>query len=128
VSNDFVLIVDDDEVIRTLLRLTLPTEGFDIVEAESGDHALALVDGHTPALVLLDWRMPGRSGAEVLQELKRRYPGTPVIVLTAEPETPNRKQAEELGADVFVTKPFSPLQLLATIERLLPERSRDERT
>jgi DNA-binding response OmpR family regulator len=51
-----------------------------------------------------------------------------VIVLTAEPETPNRKQAEELGADVFVTKPFSPLQLLATIERLLPERSRDERT
>jgi DNA-binding response OmpR family regulator len=127
VSRDFVLIVDDDEVIRSLLRLTLPDEGFDVVEAESGDHALELVDGRAPALVLLDWRMPGRSGAEVLPELKSRYPETPVIVLTAEPETPNRRQAESLGADVFITKPFSPLQLLATIEALLPERPVDER-
>jgi len=126
-SRDFVLIVDDDEVIRSLLRLTLPSEGFDVVEAESGDHALELANGRAPALVLLDWRMPGRSGAEVLTELKQRYPRTPVIVLTAEPETPNRKQAESLGADVFVTKPFSPLQLLSTIERLLAERALDER-
>jgi DNA-binding response OmpR family regulator len=126
-GDHFVLIVDDDEVIRSLLRLTLPTEGFEVVEADSGDHALELVNGRSPALVLLDWRMPGRSGAEVLQELKRRYPETPVIVLTAEPERPNRDQAESLGADVFVTKPFSPLQLLATIERLLPERPLDER-
>jgi DNA-binding response OmpR family regulator len=77
--------------------------------------------------VLLDWRMPGRSGADVLQELKTRYPETPVIVLTAEPERPNREHAESLGADVFITKPFSPLQLLALIERLLPERPLDER-
>lgn len=126
-SGDFVLIVDDDEVIRSLLRLTLPSEGFDVVEAESGDDALELANGRQPALVLLDWRMPGRSGAEVLPELKRRYPETPVIVLTAEPEIPNRKQAESLGADVFITKPFSPLQLLATIERLLPDRAVDER-
>jgi DNA-binding response OmpR family regulator len=106
--------------------MTLPDEGFDLVEAQDGDQALQLTDGRAPALVLLDWRMPGFSGAEVLPELKRRHPGTPVIVLTAEPETQHRQTAESLGADVFMTKPFSPLQLLATVERLLSERPLDK--
>jgi CheY-like chemotaxis protein len=126
-TRPFVLIVDDDEVIRSLLRMTLPEEGFDLVEAEDGETALQLTNGPAPALVLLDWKMPGRSGAEVLPELKRRHPDTPVIVLTAEPESAHRKLAESLGADVFMTKPFSPLQLLSTVERLLPERPLDER-
>lgn len=124
-TRPFVLIVDDDEVIRTLLRMTLPEEGFDLVEAKDGAAALELTRQDAPALVLLDWRMPGLSGAEILPELKRRHPQTPVIVLTAEPET-TRSAAESLGADVFMTKPFSPLQLLATVERLLPERPVDE--
>ncbi len=126
-TRPFVLIVDDDEVIRSLLRLTLPTEGFDVLEAKDGKDALGLADGNAPALVVLDWRMPGLSGEQVLTELKRRHPETPIIVLTAEPESASREQAESLGADVFVSKPFSPLQLLATIERLLPERALDER-
>jgi len=125
VTRPFVLIVDDDEVIRSLLRMTLPEEGFDLVEARDGEEALQLTDARAPALVLLDWRMPGLSGAEVLPELKRRHPDTPVIVLTAELETQHRQTAESLGADVFITKPFSPLQLLATVERLLPERAVD---
>jgi DNA-binding response OmpR family regulator len=126
VSPSFVLIVDDDRVIRSLLLMTLPDEGFDLVEAQDGDEALQLTEEQASALVLLDWRMPGLSGAEVLPELKRRHPETPVIVLTAEPETKAKAQAESLGADVFMTKPFSPLQLLATIEQLLPERAIDE--
>lgn len=125
-SRPFVLIVDDDEVIRSLLRMTLPDEGFDLVEAKDGNQALQLTDGRAPALVLLDWKMPGFSGEEVLTELKRRHPDAPVIVLTAEPGAELRTEAESLGADVFMTKPFSPLQLLATVERLLPERPRDE--
>lgn len=120
-TRPFVLIVDDDEFIRTLLRLTLPAEGYDVVEAEDGEHALRLTEGLSPALVLLDWRMPRLSGAEVLPELKRRHPKTPVIVLTVEAEAQARQEAESLGADVFVSKPFSPLQLLATVERLLPK-------
>lgn len=124
-TRPFVLIVDDDEMIRSLLRMTLPAEGYDVVEAQDGDQALQMTDGPAPALVVLDWKMPGFSGAEVLPELKRRHPQTPVIVLTVEPEA--RPQAESLGADVFLSKPFSPLQLLATVERLLlPERSVDE--
>ncbi len=125
-SRPFVLIVDDDEVIRSLLRLTLPDEGYDLVEAQDGDQALQISDARRPALVLLDWRMPRLSGADVLRALKERHPDVPVIVLTAEPEAKVRTQAETLGADVFMTKPFSPLQLLATVERLLPDRLLDE--
>jgi CheY-like chemotaxis protein len=126
VSRPFVLIVDDDEVIRSLLRLTLPDEGYDLVEAGDGEQALQISGARQPALVLLDWRMPGLSGAEVLGALKQTHPDVPVIVLTAEPEANVRAQAESLGADVFISKPFSPLQLLATVEKLLPHRPLDE--
>jgi two-component system phosphate regulon response regulator PhoB len=126
VSRPFVLIVDDDDVIRSLLRLTLPDEGYDLVEAQDGGQALQITEARQPALVLLDWRMPGLSGADVLTALKQRHPDVPVIVLTAEPEAKVRTQAESLGADVFMAKPFSPLQLLATVERLLPDRPLDE--
>ena len=125
-NRPFVLIVDDDEVIRSLLRLTLPDEGYDLVEAESGDQALQIIAARQPSLVLLDWRMPGTSGEGVLTALKQTYPEVPVIVLTAEPEAKVRTLAESLGADVFVAKPFSPLQLLGSVERLLPERPLDE--
>jgi DNA-binding response OmpR family regulator len=128
VSPPFVLIVDDDEVIRSLLRLTLPAEGYDVVEAQDGDQALEIISARPPALVLLDWRMPGRSGESVLTELKTTHPEIPVIVLTAEPEADVRSLAESLGADVYMAKPFSPLQLLAAVEKLLPERPLDEAT
>ena len=125
-NRPFVLIVDDDEVIRSLLRLTLPDEGYDLVEAEDGDQALQIIAARQPSLVLLDWRMPGTSGEGVLTALKQTYPEVTVIVLTAEPEAKVRTLAESLGADVFVAKPFSPLQLLGSVERLLPERPLDE--
>jgi CheY-like chemotaxis protein len=122
VTQPFVLIVDDDNVIRSLLRSTLPDEGYELVEAENGNQALQISEARRPALVLLDWRMPGLSGADVLAGLKQRHPDVPVIVLTAEPHAKVRTQAESLGADVFMTKPFSPLQLLDSVEELLPER------
>jgi DNA-binding response OmpR family regulator len=67
--------------------------------------------------------MPGRWGSEVLDEVRQRRPGLPVIVLTAEHKPQYRQLAEHLGADAFLTKPFSPLELLAVVERLLPGRS-----
>lgn len=122
----FVLIVDDDEVIRRLVRITLPQDDYEFLEAEDGDHALELSNGGAPALVVLDWRMPGRNGGEVLAELKSRHPHTPVIMLTAERNAAPREVSERLGADAFLTKPFSPLELLATVERLLADRTIDE--
>jgi DNA-binding response OmpR family regulator len=114
-----VMIVDDDASVRALLRMTLPADGFDVVEAGDGEEALALLDQSVPDLVLLDWVMPGASGEAVLRELKGRRPDVPVIVLTAEQEPRYRELADSLGADTFLTKPFSPLQLLGELERLL---------
>ncbi len=126
-SRPFVLIVDDDDLVRSLLRMTLPAEGLDLIEAQNGEEALEVVAKGVPALVLLDWRMPGLSGADVLAELKRRQPGTPVIVLTVESDPRQREMAKSLGADVFLTKPFSPLHLLGTVERVLADRALNER-
>jgi CheY-like chemotaxis protein len=116
-----LLIVDDDESIRRLLRLTLPNEGFEIVEARDGSEALDRAFDDAPDLVVLDWRMPNRSGEEVLRELLKLHPGLPVIVLTAEQETRERETATALGARAFLTKPFSPLQLIAAVESLLEQ-------
>lgn len=112
-----VLLVDDDETIRALLRATLPDRDLEIVDARDGQEALDRVEARAPELVVLDWKMPGRSGEDVLRVLKQAHPHVPVIVLTSQRH--ERELAESLGADEFLTKPFSPLQLLGTIERLL---------
>ncbi|MER3405748.1 MAG: response regulator [Chloroflexota bacterium] len=115
-----VLIVDDDPHVRALLETTLSPETCEVIQAADGDEALQRASEWLPDLVLLDWWMPRVSGEEVLAELKRRLPLVRVIVLTAEIQTHHRDQARQLGADLFLTKPFSPLQLLEAIERLLP--------
>lgn len=120
-SAPLIMIVDDDTMIRSLLVSTLPENGCELVEAHSGSEAIEFLVAKPPDLVLLDWNMPGRSGAEVLDELKRRHPNVPVIVLTAEGREVSRALAKALGAEVFMTKPFSPLRLLAEVERLLPQ-------
>jgi CheY-like chemotaxis protein len=112
-----VVLIDDDVFVRRLLRMTLPAEDFEISEAADGDIALAVAEVQRPDLVLLDWRMPTVSGETVLTELKARYPHVAVVVLTVEGE--QRSRAGELGADAFLTKPFSPLELLRTVEQLL---------
>ena len=125
-SSRRILIVDDDEAVRSLLRTTLPEDEYEVVEAIDGDQALAFLEESVPDLVLLDWKMPGRHGSLVLDELKSRHPRLPVIVLTAEIAEHHRSLAEALRVDVFLTKPFSPLELLETIERLVGERPGDE--
>lgn len=115
-----IMVVDDDEALRALLNMTLPRDEYDVVESSDGQEALdAVRAGRVPDLVLLDWRMPGLSGGDVLGYLKGNHPDVPVIVLTAEIQPRHRMEAEELGADYFLTKPFSPLQLLDAVERLL---------
>jgi CheY-like chemotaxis protein len=121
-----ILIVDDDESVRALLRMTMPTDEYAVEEAASGDEAIAQLKDGAPDLVLLDWKMPGQHGSLVLDELKRRFPTLPVIVLTAEIAGHHRDLAEALNVDAFLTKPFSPLELLETVERLLAERAVDE--
>jgi DNA-binding response OmpR family regulator len=123
-----VLIVDDDEAIRALLRLTLPTEEYEVAEAVDGEDGLRMLAETKPDLMLLDWKMPGRHGSLVLDEVKARRPTLPVIVLTSEIQEHHRRLAESLHVDAFLTKPFSPIELLETIERLLGERPLEQAT
>ena len=119
-----LLLVDDDDAVRSLLRMTLPAGGFVIIEAANGEVALAELERERPDIVLLDWKLPGRSGGEVLAALRREHPGLPVIVLTADMTAKTREEATALGADTFLTKPFSPRELLGVVERLVPGRRR----
>lgn len=113
-----VLIIDDDETIRSLLRITLSDALYEIAEASDGDEALELADSEAPDLVLLDWRLPGRSGADVLRALKERHPELPVVVVTAASDAEARATAAGLGAELFLSKPYSPIAVLEAVERL----------
>jgi DNA-binding response OmpR family regulator len=121
-----IVLVDDDEWVRRLLRTTFSGDDYEILEAANGDEGLRLVEEQSPDLVILDWQMPGRHGSLVLDAVKTRRPTLPVIVLTADQRQSQRDLAESIGADTFLTKPFSPLELLSVIERLLADRPSDD--
>jgi len=115
-----ILIVEDHPTMREAMRMVLEHEGFSIREAADGEAALEMVRAQQPDLVFLDLNIPGTSGADVLKQLK----GDPetaavrVIIVTATGEE-GREQVLRLGADEYFTKPFSPLALLRTVERVL---------
>jgi CheY-like chemotaxis protein len=118
-----VLIVDDQPDIRRLIRMTLEDEPFELQEAADGEQALAAVAAWRPDLILLDVMMPGRfDGLQVCASV-RANPGsadTRVVLLSARADGQDRDAGHAAGADEYLTKPFSPLQLLETIDRLLP--------
>jgi len=121
-----ILIVEDHPTMREAMRMVLEHEGFTIREAADGQAALEMVRVEAPDLVFLDLNIPGTSGAEVLKELKDD-PATSdvrVIIVTATGEE-GRQQVLELGADEYFTKPFSPLALLRTVERVLGQHGSD---
>jgi CheY-like chemotaxis protein len=117
-----IVIADDDAAIRSLIRLTLPPGDYEVLEATDGPDVLRLLDERAPDLLLLDWQMPGADGGHVLDRVKALDRGTRVIMLTAQTRPEYRTRAEELGADAFMTKPFSPLRLLGVIDDLLGPR------
>ncbi len=121
------MLVDDDATLRTLLRVTLPSDGFEVTEAADGDEALALARELHPDVILLDMMMPAKSGIEVLAELRRdaELAETPVIMLTARTQAADRDAAALVGATRFLTKPFSPSELAASVDELVRERAAD---
>jgi len=118
-----ILICDNESVLRGLVRASLGGNGYDLVDARDGDEALALARGSKPDLVLLDMMMPGRSGLDVLAELRAdpELAESRVVMLTARTQTADREAAVAAGADGFLTKPFSPLELAALVEDMLSE-------
>lgn len=116
-----ILIADDSEALRSLLQATLRDPRYEIIQASGGVQALALREMHKPDLVILDETMPGISGVEVCRAIKRNPASwhTPVILMTAKDQEAGLALVREAGADEHLTKPFSPLSLLGTVERLL---------
>ena len=116
-----VLVVEDEPDIAALIAYQLTREGFRVETAGTGTEALQAVGREVPDLVVLDRMLPGISGDEVLQRLKDE-PGTssiPVLVLTAKREQEDRIQGFELGADDYLTKPFSPRELVLRVQAIL---------
>lgn len=114
-----ILIVEDDPAVRLSLRITCQREGFAIVEAGSGQDALRLVTQEKPDLVLLDLLLPDMNGLDVCRALRQQSSALPIIMLTAKNEEIDKVVGLELGADDYVTKPFSPRELVARIRAVL---------
>jgi two-component system response regulator ResD len=117
-----ILVVDDEERIRRLLKMYLEKEGYIIEEAEDGETALRLATVSDFDLILLDVMLPGIDGIEVCSRL-RQVKATPVIMLTAKGEEMNRVQGFEVGADDYVVKPFSPREVIYRVKAILRRSS-----
>ena len=117
----YVLVVEDEDALATLLQYNLEKEGYDVTVAGDGEEALILVDERLPDLVVLDWMLPKVSGIEVCRRLRSR-PETrnvPIIILTARGEETDRIRGLDTGADDYVVKPFSMTELTARIRAVL---------
>lgn len=119
-----ILVCDNEEPLRALIRATLDSDDYRVVEARDGDESLELAHSARPDLIVLDVMMPGRSGLEVLRELRDdpKLARTPVIMLTARAQGADREAAEAGGADRFLAKPFSPARLAELVDDLLGGR------
>lgn len=117
-----ILIVDDEERIRRLLRMYLEKEGYSITEAENGEMALRIASEQDFDLIVLDVMLPGMDGVEVCAKL-RQSKATPIIMLTAKGEEANRVQGFEAGADDYVVKPFSPREVIYRVRAILRRSS-----
>lgn len=114
-----VLVVDDEDQIRALLHSTLRFAGYDVLEAADGTSALDLLGASDVGLVILDVGLPDMDGFEMVRLLRSRNVLTPVLLLTARMEVEDRVHGLRLGADDYVTKPFSAAEIVARVEALL---------
>jgi DNA-binding response OmpR family regulator len=118
VTNARVLVVDDEPMVREVLARYLEKEGFAVEEAEDGEEALSRFEAAAPDLVLLDLMLPRVDGLEVFRRIRERA-STAVIMLTAKGEETERVVGLELGADDYITKPFSPREVVARVRAVL---------
>ena len=116
-----LLIIEDEPDLRELLSFTLSREGYDVMEAETAETALQMLDSTLPDLAIVDWMLPGMDGIELVKRLRRDdvTEDLPIIMLTARGEEPDKLKSFDVGIDDYITKPFSPRELLARIKALL---------
>lgn len=116
-----ILIIEDEKAVREMLRFTLKNNGFEILEAEDSNSALDILKKNNINLILLDWMLPGKEGIEIARNIRTSgdTKDIPIIMLTAKSDESDKILGLESGADDYVTKPFSPKELIARIKALL---------
>ena len=120
-----ILVADDDDGLRQLLRLILAREGFEVIEAANGEQALALAVAVDPAVILLDVMMPGLDGYDVCRRLKsdQRTGDVPVVFVSAAEDVMRRNELQKLGAAACIQKPIGPRDLVARIKAVMNRRN-----
>ena len=117
----FILVVEDEDALSTLLQYNLDKEGYDVVVAADGEEALTMVSERLPDIIILDWMLPKISGIEVCRRLRQRSESrnVPIIMLTARGEESDRIRGLDTGADDYIVKPFAMSELSARIRAVL---------
>ena len=123
-----ILVIEDDLGIQKVLHRLFVTEGFQVKQAVDGKEAHEAMKGMAPEVVILDLMLPGASGKDLCKSLKQAFPNVPVIVLSAIADVTDKVLLLELGADDYVTKPFSPRELLARVRASLRRTTRPKET
>ncbi|WP_059172810.1 response regulator transcription factor [Bacillus sp. FJAT-27445] len=116
-----ILLAEDEEILRMLVMDTLEDSGFSIDEAADGQEALDLIKQNTYDLIILDYMMPVYTGLEIIEMIqsKARSEGTKIVMLSAKSQQYEQEKVLAAGADYFISKPFSPAQLLGKVEEIL---------
>lgn len=116
-----ILLAEDEEVLRMLVVDTLEDEGYTIDEACDGEEAYDLIKKNSYDLIILDFMMPVYSGLELIEMIRKDQNKTKIMMLSAKSQTSDQQKVLDAGADYFMSKPFSPLQLVDRIEEILSE-------
>src|SRR5580658_8489779 len=124
--NERLLIVDDETNVRLNFRMTLETEGYEIFEARSGEQAVQLLATHSFALAILDVRMPGMDGLELLAKMRESGIKVPAMIVTAYSDVPHAVKAMKLGAIDFLQKPLRPEELRSIVNEILKRHTGQE--
>src|SRR5438477_4667231 len=125
-SMERILVVEDDRPVQKALKRLFETEGFAVDVKADGKSALEAFRSATPAAIVLDLRLPAMSGRDVCREIKQQVPALPIIILSAASDVTDKVLLLELGADDYVTKPFSPRELLARVRAAIRRSGRTE--
>ena len=116
-----ILIVEDEPEIRELLSFTLSREGYDVIEAATAESAMELLDSKLPDIAIVDWMLLGMDGVDFVKRLRREEvtESLPIVMVTARSQEPDKLKSFDTGVDDYITKPFSPRELLARVKALL---------
>jgi DNA-binding response OmpR family regulator len=120
-----VLVVDDESIVLKSCRLVLEDEGWEMISASSVAEALSILESITPDLLLVDVKMPVHDGMYLMRKVREKRPGIPIIVMSGYATSDTIKEAEGLGAAIFLPKPFTPDELAAALRSVAKSTSHD---